>query len=441
MRHARCLISLLLILLISFASSAQTFYQFSYSYKEENGVTENYKAFMMRFDDGTGLMRVSYVDPETSKRQLVEMDIQEDWSLNDDGSDDTTRLIFMGFDARNIEGGNTFGEDHFVFHQADPDGFFEPEFVFTILQDSTQLVGKFDEVEYLDEADLTAERILQFFNKDEPFYKRLFSEAVTRSLTPEEKKTRLHLLLVANTKSSDVGPTAAVDKKTITNLFSDVADVLKIEFSPTVIDEENYNKMNVDKAVSALRPAPNDIVVFYYTGHGFNNKNENSLFPYLDLRSRESQMYGGENTLNIESIYLKLKSKGARFNLVFSDCCNNDPESSPGVGHSVPATRSINTGWDVNKCMELFMSPTRRSILLTAAQKGEMSAGVPDEGGICTFTFKATLSKSLNRTTGPASWEQILNEVKKNAFNRSQETWCNKAKRIACNQHAVSKME
>lgn len=430
-------------LLLFFATQslqAQTFYQLKYSYTFPEG-KEVYKAFILRFDDGTGLMRVSYNDPENNKLQLVEMDMAESWSQLEDGSDDTTRLIFVGLNARKILGDNGFGEDHFVFHLNEQDGFFEPEFVFTIEEDSTQLVGQFEEVEYLEENDLTEDRILQFFTQEDDFYKRLFTEAVPRGLTAEQKKTRLHLLLVANTKSSDVGPTAILDKKAMYNLFSDVADVLKIEYKPVIIDEDNYSKVNVDNAISALRPAPNDIVVFYYTGHGFNYVQEAAQFPFLDLRSRESQDYGGEHTLNVESVFMKLKAKGARFNLVISDCCNNDPESSPGVGGLVPTTRSINTGWDVNKCIALFMAPSRRSILLTAARKGEMSAGIPGEGGICTFTFKASLSKSLNKTTGPASWEQILEEVKKNAYQRSRETWCNKEKKIACNQHAVTKVD
>lgn len=109
----------------------------------------------------------------------------------------------------------------------------------------------------------------------------------------------------------------------------------------------------MDKAVSSVRPGPNDIVVFYYSGHGFNEVDEGYQFPYLDLRDKGFQHYGGPFTLNIESIYQKLKAKGGRLNLVLSDCCNRDPTSGALVSSEGASTRTSSIGWSKENCQAL----------------------------------------------------------------------------------------
>lgn len=88
-----------------------------------------------------------------------------------------------------------------------------------------------------------------------------------------------------------------------------------------VIAGTKYNKKNVELAIKNLKPVPDkDIVVFYYTGHGFRKPTERkkiSQFPFLDLRSKTDSNYMAQSRLNIEKdIFNKIVSKGARFNLV-----------------------------------------------------------------------------------------------------------------------------
>ncbi len=97
---------------------------------------------------------------------------------------------------------------------------------------------------------------------------------------------------------------------------------MKLQFNATTIAGNDYNKNNVENTIASLQPSQNDIVVFYYSGHGFSKK-DNRQYPYLELSSKSFQSLE-EHSLNIEDIYNNLKRKNAHVTLVISDCCNDD---------------------------------------------------------------------------------------------------------------------
>ncbi len=435
------LFMLIVFLIIAFSSGSQTLYEMKYSYTS-GGVTDRFNAFIMRNDDGTGFVRVAYHDADEKKDKLVDMQMQEAYGQLEDGTDDSTQLIFVGLNPRFIIGSpdDEFVEDHFVFRYNADSGYFEPDFVLSIVNDSTEQVGALEEVNFLNQEDLTRERVTRYFTEEDDFYKQLF-ETSTRGLSADDKQARLHLVLVANTEDKDIGKTCVIDKDATYKTFSEIAEFLQIQFNPTVIAGKDFSKVNVDKAVSSVRPGANDIVVFYYSGHGFNEVDEQYQFPYLDLRDKSFQKYGGAFTMNIETIYQKLRSKGARLNLVISDCCNKDPTSGALVSSEGASTRTSSIGWSMENCQALFMSKRPLSIMMTAAQKGELSAGNPADGGIFTFIFREQLEKALGPFTRNPDWNNLVQSAKKETVNKARSTWCNKAQRIVCVQNPVFKME
>lgn len=402
---------LLLLLLTSRASFSQTLYELSYHFGSAEAKSD-FKAFILRNDDGTGLMRITFTEGEPQIRNVYEMDMQAHYGVNKDGTEDTAILIFVGLFPRQILGDAPYVPDHFVFSIKE-DGYYEPAFVLSMdadNQDGNQTVGELDNVKLLNDADLTEELILQYFTKEDEVYQNLFT-VTSRGLSPEEKKTQLHLVLVANTNDKKIGKTCVTDKESTLSLFSEVAEFLQIGFVPTVIEGNSFSKVNVEKAINALKPASGDIVVFYYTGHGFSDSRDNYTFPYMDLRDKSFQAFGGQYAMNMEMVFQKIKSMGARLNLVISDCCNNDPSQSANMLNDEPNTRTSSVGWNKNKCIDLFMNPKRMSYLMTAAKKGELSAGTVSDGGFFTFNFRETLEKTVGNFNKDktVSWPAILN--------------------------------
>ena len=441
MRHPLRLLLPLLLLIVCTTAGAQTLYELTYHFDKKSG-RENYKAFIYRNDDGTGFIRVEYFDVKTNARNLIEMDMQESYGQDDDGKEDSTMLIFVGLEPKQLVGDDKYEPDNYVFELNPEDGFYEPSFVLSMHESGKNKVGTLDNIRLLQQEDLTEDFVLQYFSPEDDFYVSLFKTTV-RGLTNDEKQTRLHLVLVANTLDETIGKSSVTDRDGVLKMFSEIAEFLGIQFSPTVIAGTDFNKTNVEKAVNNLHPGRQDIVVFYYTGHGFNQNKESYQFPYLDLRDKGYQMWGGQYTMNIEAVYQKIRSKGARFNLIISDCCNADPDKTNNLSSEGATTRGSSIGWNMDNCRALFMDPKPMSMLLTAATKGELSAGNPIDGGFFTNNLRASLDKFFGPMFKEVTWAQVLDNAKKQTIYKAQHTWCfdpDNTKHV-CAQTPVFKVE
>jgi hypothetical protein len=250
--------------------------------------------------------------------------------------------------------------------------------------------------------------------------------------------------LIANTEDPSIGSTCVIDKDATLKTFGEIAEYMKIPFEPTVIYGKKYNKQNVENAINALNPGNNDIVIFYYTGHGFSDMKDAYTFPYLDLRTKDFESIGGENAMNMQDIYQKIKSKGARLNLVLSDCCNSDPNLTNNISSGMASLRSSSLGWSMQNCQELFLNQRPTSILMTAASKGEVSAGNNAYGGFFTFNFRESLQKNLGLFGQFVTWEQLLKNAKTQTITKANNTMCPNINGVGfsqCRQNPVFVLE
>ena len=426
-------------------SFSQSIFEFDYHF-DINNTRELYKALLVRNEDGTGFIRVRY-QIEDKSWAVVDMEMTEHYFGEEPKEHaekpDSSILVFMGSNPKLVSGhdADTYSPDMFVFQLDNATGIYEPVGVLSGDDDDNDAEGVITNMRLLNDEDLTKELVLQYFTKEDDVYENLFEEATVRPVTPQ-KNTRLILVLVANTDDLSIGSTCKVDKDATYNTFSQLAEFLKIQFEPRLIFGKDFSKVNVDNAINSIQPGSNDIVVFYYSGHGFNDVKSSYKFPYLDLRDKSYQTYGDPYTLNIEEIYQRIKAKNGRLNIVFSDCCNADPSQTNIVGSEGATTRSSSIGWNIANCWGLFMDQKKQSILMTAASKGELSAGT-SAGGIFTFNFRESLEKLIGPFYNNVTWNNILVTAQKQTVQKAQHTWCKQpddSKKI-CLQNPTFKME
>lgn len=436
-----------ILFLLFFATTtylhAQTLYNLKYTFEGEDGL-EQYDAFMVRYDDGTGFIRVKFENAKTHEKYLVDMDMEENYDVDEKtGKVDSNFLYFDGIDPVVISGDTSEGydPDTYVFEKEENSDYYDPVEVQSIADDGTVTTGKFTDVKLLEANDLTEDFVSQFFFKDEDFYKSLFETSV-RSLTPDEKTTTLHLIIVANTNDPDIGSTCVLDKDRTLKTFADLAEYMQLRLDTITIFGSNYGKQSVENAIAALKPSSKDIVIFYYSGHGFS-KNDNYQYPYMELRSKSYQNLD-ENSLNIEDVYNRLKQKGAKVTLAISDCCNTAVGTPPAVSGEVALTRSSQLGWNLNNCFQLFLPSAPVSILMTAAAKGEMSAGNNSYGGFFTSNFRAALVNFLSPvfTLNNVSWQKLITEAQTQTVKKATNTICNQpdGTKARCVQHPMFKI-
>ncbi|MEP6713090.1 MAG: caspase family protein [Ferruginibacter sp.] len=438
---AKLSLAFFLVLFICSTISAQSVFHLKYRFTNIDDTT-TYNAFLVRFDDGTGFYRVRFFDDETRQEMIVELPMEEHYFVEKDGYVDSAKLYFKGHDPKIIAGDKTlqYFPERFWFKENPQTGIYEPWAVTSPDDQKFVAQGKFLEADLLDLHDLTKELVLQYFTEEDGFYDNLF-ETTTRGLTSTEKATKIYLVAVANTEDDDIGTSCLKDQTRNIKTFTYLAEYLGIQIVTKTIAGGNYSKVNVENAINSLNPSPKDIVVFCYSGHGFTIPAQNRKFPNLDLRPKPSDSYL-EYYKNVEDIFMAIKNKGARFNLVISDCCNNDPNSSNTVGSDIAQTRSSGLGWSMENCRNLFMNEKPMSILMTSASVGEKASGNTNFGGFFSYYFKVAMENYFSQFKTNVTWDEVLQDAKKQTISKAELTYCDKpyTPQNICKQHPFYKI-
>jgi hypothetical protein len=449
------------LLLIGMAVSLQAFslsiYEISYEFKN---LTEfpRYTAMLVRYGNGTGFMRVRYFNAKNSKEvYVVDMEFDEiEGRSKIDGLPHYT-LQFRGKSPRyiiNTSGSKTneaYNPDVLWFKKRADDKNFKPWGVTSQNTDGSYEHGKILAFKLMNSADLIKPYVKQYFLETETFYVNLFKQenTVPPTTNPTTGSTgvknensgiiskpntttnpsalppaKIHFILVANTEDPRIGASV---KKDVNNIYSEIKDVstfLKIPLNLVEISGSKFGKDNVDAAITNLKPGADDIVIFYYSGHGYSNDQQASqLYPQFDLRqSRFDDIYVA--TLNVSDVHNRIKAKNARLNIIIADCCNSSLGTLKPEGKSFALTTKSLLSWDRSYCNTLFLK-AKGSVLATAAKKGQYAYGNTDVGGYFTSNIVTAMEKYLSKfqTTAP-TWDKIIAEAQTTTVSLSLSNIC-----------------
>lgn len=433
---------LLLAFITGSVAHTQTIYHLSYKSPLSED-TNIYDAFFIQQDNGSGSVRISYTMPG-NKKVIYEMEFQQEFPITKGETYDTTWVVCRGSKPV-VKAGDKRVKPVIVvywFRLNSETGQYAPYCV--TAPDMNMYPGENNFISVTAVTDQAEMRSLvkNFFLSTEAFYKSLFDPKKRGSLlNDEEKTTKIHLLIVAMTKDSVIGNSAMLDVRRAIKTFGAVAEALTLKnnfFVDTVIGE-NYNRTNILKAINKLNPQRGkDIVIFYYSGHGFTNpKQPAKKFPFLDLLNplQNPRPLAIDSAMNIEDIYTILKQKGARLNLVISDCCNNRMEDKPIKKPAPPGHRGEidMTKWNKANVKSLFFFDKPLSMLATAATKGERAASNDRYGGFYSNNFLLALTSYFSYDKAAPLWLQVFADAQKQTIWQADHTYCPEEKRL-CHQ-------
>ena len=399
------------------AANSQSVYQFRYKFSTEND-SVTYRSVFIRQYDGSGIFRIKYKDPATRQEMLVEMNAEELELYDTNGIIDSSRILFKTTKQRNVLGTGKFKYDSLgiVFKYNPVTDFYEPSGIRSSQNYKGPLQDTFLLAKLMEKQELSKRFVNGFFSEDESYFRDLIYEAGAKGLPAAERKIKLHLVIVADTIDKEIGKACLLDVKKIVETFDNLVKTLGIQKSYPIVSGKKFSVNAVWEAVKNIKLfSPNDIIVFYYTGHGFRKREEvgkNIRFPYLKLKSdagTRKETY--DNSINITEIFDSVKNIGARFNLVISDCCNEDVLSSLSFGARIGKVKSSNMDWSIENCKNLFLK--KASVLTTAADNGQRAAGYPKDGSYFTTFLNKALADNLSRMNKSLkNWHQVLTEAR-----------------------------
>ncbi len=395
---------------------AQLFYQFKYK-SDRLSDTTVYEAFFVRNNDGSGFIRINFNSQGLPNTVLAELSLREQYIEKKAGETGQDQFYYDTIGVPVFKKGSTNQQFPIPFFRLAFDPLTKllvPYGVFFKDNSGQFNAGNLLVSTFLKYNELTKTILSGYFDKSDDFYKNLFGISTRGSGEPLLKNAKIILRIVANTTDTEIGLSCKLDMEKLLDAFEMINDFLV--FPPMDIDTisgKRFNLANVKKMITNIKPGPNDIVIFYYSGHGFHkDKDDKHDFPNIELRPYGDKTSLFKSSLNIEDIFESIRLKNGRFNLVISDCCNTVPEArSPVNNKENTSNRGDVDGSDENYKL-LFCNPTPKSLLITAAKLGQKAVSNGNYGGFFTDCFKNALETSLSKLGKNVSWEKIVEEAK-----------------------------
>ncbi len=233
---------------------------------------------------------------------------------------------------------------------------------------------------------------------------------------------KIHAIAFCNTDDPNIGKSCTSDQERFVYELGLIEAALKCEVDwLNVYTGKECNKPNLESAISELQCNPNDVIFFYYSGHGVHAAADpaDGWLPQMCLNY---QSYDQDKFVPVTYVRDKLTSKGARLCLILTDCCNNDADwaTVKGLIHSEQQASST-AGIDTANLKKLFYE-SKGTVIATSSKRGEVSYG-PDGGGCFSVAFWDEMYR-IEQGNGSADWKSVLEATKKRTLqytNNEQE--------------------
>lgn len=231
-------------------------------------------------------------------------------------------------------------------------------------------------------------------------------------------KPSMYAIVLANTNVSDIGVACRKDAQNVYSELEGIARVLDMHLYSAVLADNDFSKANLYSIINQTNPGKNDVIVFVYTGHGFRFDDQTDYFPNMDIAptSYDNPL---ENYVPASEVYKALTSKGARLNIVLTDCCNSKiGTTTPIINNNTLFSRS-NTNFDIEKLRKLFLE-SKGNLIATASSPGEYSwCGV--NGGYFILSVLESLRNQISvLNTAQPSWDALINDAISSAARKTE---------------------
>ncbi len=207
-------------------------------------------------------------------------------------------------------------------------------------------------------------------------------------------------IIVVDTLDYTVGRTVENDYANMDYFLSKVSRNTNLKRKEIVCKGYSVVACDVLDKINSLEVDPQDVVVFYFSGHGYRTTSKkNNPWPYLYF-SLYHEGIDYEHVLNI------LQEKNPRLLIVIADACNNyiSENGAPIVVEAARSGRKIK-GKTIDNYNNLFMK-TSGSLFITSSKSGHRSYATM-EGGFYTNSFLISFYEEVENSNA-ADWESII---------------------------------
>lgn len=216
----------------------------------------------------------------------------------------------------------------------------------------------------------------------------------------------LHLLLVGDGSAADLKDSIRVDLKRIESHVENVAHFTGLQLHTHRFPFENVTSGDVLSAIKDLNTNIDDVVIFYFSGHGYRTPSKNNI-PWPNIYLSKSQ-----TGIDLIDVSERLSSKSARLVLVIADCCNNSlpNHAAPPLAKKIGVYdhKSASIG---NNYRRLFLD-TEGLIVMASSRAGQASWTMQHTGSFYTKAYISTIEAFMQKPVKcGVDWDIVLKEA------------------------------
>lgn len=212
-----------------------------------------------------------------------------------------------------------------------------------------------------------------------------------------------HLLVFADTDDPGLSAPNLMNIAYLTEVADSICRTTGLKNRMTVYKGSDFLASRCDQVLTALRPEPNDVVFFYFMGHGWNNSETEE--PML-LFKASGQSPGLTNSRNLKAVFEQLRRKGNRLTLAFGESCNSAINDRSRAKKGTGSVMNVSV-FNPEQVKNLFLR-SRMSILLHTCKRNQKSNSSEDGGWFFTSFLDQLKQFAAKPTRQPAQWEPLL---------------------------------
>ncbi len=233
----------------------------------------------------------------------------------------------------------------------------------------------------------------------------------TRRQAPPKFRT----IVFCDTNDEKIGVGEQKNLAHYTDLCNQIAAGIDLIEEADLFDGIRCSKDYLMKWLKSFKCGSEDIVLFYYMGHGTRSVQDTSMFPQMCLGSNYD-----EDFVSLEYVKNAIMEKGPRFALIMADCCNSEGMYVTPKTMVLDAAGSteMNSIVEFENLKRLFLESTG-CVIASGSKAGEYSWIDTDPGnlkraGFFTDAFIEELNNYTKVQRNTCSWSELMKNVQNN---------------------------
>lgn len=208
----------------------------------------------------------------------------------------------------------------------------------------------------------------------------------------------MHTMIFVNESEPGREIDRRADSRNMQRFFTEIAYCLNYRNNMHSHSGAEFTATCIDRDIENLNVGNNDVVVFYYSGHGANLRNDK--WPTLDLLDKP---YWSSRIL----AKLNAKCANAKLVLFITDCCNSY------INSGIVPTSSLNPV-DDNNVAKLFTGfKGKKKVIITAAKPGQSSISDPRYGAWFGISFRQAVKENTSNDSSNPTWEKVMQDARR----------------------------